>query len=333
MTTLITQTSINTVVPANAGLNLITLSAENSPVTLVYPSIFVQSPYFLAAAIILVKEQGYTGGVVIMPNAYEITQSIVCNILNQSDSPVTIKNFENGEIATIAPGKSVLFYLLPLDPPTAAGNWYALELGTGTSGADAAALAGYGLIPLSNKLNCFVETDEQDISVTLNNDLDAKLLNWKGGTYTINLDTFATPMEGFYFLIKNSSTSNADLTLSATSIDGGTSVILGYNQSCILVYVNSSSSWKTVGLGNFSFGNAIQFSSTGIRLINGSALVPSLSYITQPTTGLFSRGETDVSIANGGVETMNFKNEGIVLKAGNYKLGSDMLLELATVYP
>jgi hypothetical protein len=333
MTTLITQTSINTIVPANAGLNLITLSSDNSPVTLVYPSIFVQSPYFLAAAIILTKAEGYTGGVVIMPNAYEITQSIVTNILNQSASPILIKNFEGGEIYTIAPGKSVLFYLLPLETPTPAGNWYALEIGTGASGADAAALAGFGLIALNNKLNSYVATNEQDLSVVLNNDLDAKLLNWIGSTYTIDLDSFTTPMPGFYFLIKNSSADSADLTLQATSIDGGTSVILGYNQSCIVVYINSSSSWKTVGLGNFAFGNAIQFSSTGIRLINGNATVPSLSYITQPTTGLFSRGETDVSITNGGAETMNFKTDGIILKSGNYKLGSDLLLELATIYP
>lgn len=333
MTTLITQTSINTIVPANAGLNLITLSAENSPVTLVYPSLFVQSPYFLAAAIFVTKEEGFTGGEILMPNALQITQSIVTNILNRSDTPITIKNFQNEEIATIPPGRSVLFYLLPLETPSPAGNWYALELGTGTSGADAAALAGYGLIPLSNKLNCYVETVEEELSVTLSNDLDAKMLNWKGGTYTIDLDAFAAPMEGFYVLVKNSSTSNADLTLSATDIDGDTSVILGYNQSCFLVYVNSTSSWKTVGLGNFAFGDAIQFSSSGIRLINGNASVPSLSYITQPTTGLFSRGETDVSIANGGVETMNFKSEGIILKSGNYKLGDDMLLELATIYP
>ena len=333
MTTLITQTTINPIVPANAALNYITLSEANSPVALVYPATFVQSPYYLAAAIIVNQAEGFFGGTISMPNALIITQSIVCNIINVSPNVVNIKNFDGGEIVVIDPGQSVLLYLLPQDVPSSAGNWYTTTIGTGTSGADASALAGYGLLALANKLNCIIDNVDEEFSITMNNELDAKLINWIGGTYNLNLDSLVDPIEGFYILVKNSSPSNGILTLEASDIDGGTSVSLSKNQSCFVIYMNETNVWRTVGLGSLDFGNAVQFTEEGIRLINGTAAEPSLAYISQPTTGLFSNGETDVSVTNGGTESMSFKSEGIILKTGKYKFGDDDMLEYLNIYP
>lgn len=333
MTTQITQTTINTVVPANAGLNLITLSADNSPVSLVYPSTFIQSPNYLAAGIVVNKVEGYTGGVIKMPNAFIITQSIVCQIYNQSSTSITVTSFTDEEIVVINPGISIVFFLLPQEIPTAGGQWLTFQLGAGTSEANAAALAGYGLIALDNKLNSFILTIDENSSIPLTNNFDAKLINWIGGNYTLNLDSLVDGMNGFYFLIKNSSPSNGILTISATSIDNGTSIDLLLNQSCILIRNNDNNTWKTVGLGNFSFGNAIKFTSTGIQLINGTASQPSLAYIDQPTTGLFSNGTGDVSFTNSGIETLNIESTGIKLLRGNYLLGDNLVFEIAKIYP
>lgn len=333
MTTQIIQTTTNPIVPANAPLNVINITAENTPVQLVYPTTFIQSPYYLAAAIFIRKDTGFEAGEIKMPNALTIPQSIVCQIINQSASSFNVLNFDGDLIAQILPGKNVMFYLLPPEAePTTAGNWYKLEMGTGSSGQDAEALAGYGLEALeNNKLNCFVGSEVKNLPFVLTNDFDAKLVIWTGGTHTIDLDALVDPIEGFYFMIKNAVT--ALLTLQATNIDGGTEIVLTENQSCILVYDNANTRWKTVGLGTFAFGNAVQFTSTGIRLINGTATDPSLAYIADPSTGIFSKGTSDVTITNSGEESISFTQDGPVLILGNYKLGGDDLLEYVGIYP
>jgi hypothetical protein len=333
MTTQIIQTRIDPIVPANASLNVIEINAQNTPVQLIYPTTFIQSPYYLAAAIIITQPIGFSDGTLVMPNALQIPQSIVCQFINTSASPFTLLNFEGEVIRVIEPGKMILLYMLPSsNPPTPAGNFYTAEIGAGSSGQDPAALAGFGLIALdNNKLNCFIESNVFDVPFVLTNDFDASLITWTGGTYTIDLDTLASPIPGFYCMVKNASPSV--LTLQASNIDGGTTIDLIPNQSCIIVYDNTFSNWKTVGLGSFSFGNAVQFTSTGIRLTNGSATNPSLAYIADPSTGLFSKGTSDVSITNSGAESISFTQEGPVLIVGNYMLGGDLLLEYAGIYP
>lgn len=334
MTNQIIQANINTIVPANNSLNVINLNPDNSPVKLVYPTTFVQSPYYVAGAMIIEQPTDFSGGIIELPNALVIAQGIVCQFVNLSTLPFNINDFEGNFQRQVEAGQNVMAYLLP-DPngtPTSAGNWYFLTIGTGTSGADAVALAGFGLEALpNNKLNCFVQTIVQNVPFTLVNGYDASLLVWTGGTYTLDLDGLVDPIPGFYMMVKNSSA--AVLTLAATNIDGGTAIDLTPNQSCIVVYDNTNNNWKTVGLGAFSFGNAIQFTSTGIRLINGTETNPSLAYITDPATGIFSHGTSDVSITNSGAQSISFTQAGPILYVGNYLLGGDLLLEYAGIYP
>jgi hypothetical protein len=331
MTTQIVQSTINPIVPADAGLNVITLNSENSPVALVYPTTFIQSPNYLAAGLIIYQDEGYIGGQLIMPSALIVTQSVVCSIMNAGSSTIQILDFTENLITTIDPGITKLFFLLPSD--TAAGDWRAITLGAGTSSADASALAGYGLVAIANKIDSSYSTEVCPTSIVLSDSSDAKLYSWQGGNLTLNLDLFTPTQEGFYFMIKNDSPSNGILTLSATSIDGGTSVALTKNQSCFVIYSIEEGKWRTVGLGNFSFGDAIQFTAFGIRLINGTAANPSLAYISQPDTGIFSQGLGDVSFSSSGTETASIDVYGIDLSTGKYQLYGNDLLEFVGIYP
>ena len=331
MTVQITQPTINPIVPANAGLNVITLSPSNSIVNLVYPTTFIQSPNYLAAAIIVDQEAGFIGGKIIMPSALIVTQSVVCSIKNTGSNSIEIQNFDGGTIVTIDPGVCKLLFLLPSD--TAAGVWDAITIGTGTSGADAAILAGYGLIAIANKLNSCYKTETESTPITLAANSDAKLYSWQGGAETLNLNSYIPTQDGFYFLIKNESPSNGILTLSATSIDGGPSVTLTKNQSCFVIYNIADTTWKTVGLGNFSFGDAIQFTAYGIRLINGNASFPSLAFITQPTSGIYSQGSGDVSFSYLGNRAATIGDSGLDVNRGKITLYGNDYLEFTGIFP
>lgn len=333
MPTNITQTTINPIVPANAGVNLIIIDANNSPVQLVYPSTFIQTPYYLASAILAGNATGFSNGVLKMPNAFEIAQAVVCSISNVINNTIIVQDYLGGEITTIAPGVTKLFVLLTQEVPTAAGAWYVINLGQTASPADAAALAGYGLLPLVNKLNCFYKTFTYDDTFVLLNSHDASLINWTGGNFTLDLDALVDPIEGFFFLIKNSPPGSGILTLSAANIDNGTSIVLGLEQSTFVIRDSATGYWYTVGLGAFPFSDVVKIDQYGLKLANGTAGFPSLAFITQPDTGIFSYGANDLSITNSGVATFSCASDGVRLYRGNYKLQSDLLLEFAGIYP
>lgn len=329
----ITQTTINPIVPANAGVNFFGLNAANSPVQLIYPATFVQTPYYLASAIITGNDTGFSGGVLIMPNAFVITQSVVCTITNVGEGDITIKDFLGTQIATIASGKTKLFMLLNQEIPTAGGEWVVVDIGQSVTPADASVLAGYGLLAIANKLNCFYKTTTYSAPFALTNSLDASLINWEGGNLTLNLDSIIEPIEGFFFLIKNSSTGNGVLTLAATDIDGKTSLQLEVNQSTFVIRNSATGKWYTVGLGAFPFSNVVKIDQYGLKLANGSAANPSLAFITQPTTGIYSQGIEDVSIASSGALVFKSDDKGVRIYKGNYTLGEDLLLEFANIFP
>lgn len=333
MPTNITQTTINPIVPANAGVNSIVINANNSPVQLVYPSTFIQTPYYLASAILAENGTGFSNGVLRMPNALQIAQAVVCSISNVADDTIIVQNNIGGQISTVPAGITKLFVLLNQTTPTAAGLWYVINLGQNAAPPDASALAGYGLLPIVDKLNCFYKTFTFNDTFALLDSHDASLINWEGGNFTLDLDALSAPMEGFYFLIKNSSPDNGILTLSAASIDNGTSIVLGVEQSTIVIRDAATGNWYTVGLGAFPFSSVVKIDQYGLKLANGTAAFPSLAFITQPDTGIYSEGGGGLSITNDGVATFACTPEGVRLYRGNYRLQGDLLLEFAGIYP
>jgi len=327
----ISQSTTNPVVPSNPSLNFIELDGSDQPLKLVYPTTFMQSPNYLAAAMIFTQVGGFTGGVVQMPSALIVTQSVVCTITNLGASTITIQNFDGGDIALVEAGKSELLFLLP--STTQAGNWETITLGTGTSGANAAALAGFGLTPIENTLNLSFLTVSESSSFVLTNESAASLYSWQGGNETLDLNSFTPLMPGFFFMIKNDSPSNGILTLEATSIDSGNLVPLTKNQSCFVIYNVDDGKWRTVGLGNFSYGAAIQFTQYGILLADGTALNPSIGYLNQPDTGIFTQGIGDVSFTSLGTKSASISNQGLELSLGNYYLYDNSLFEFFGIYP
>ena len=103
------------------------------------------------AARIMDITAGSAGLNLIMPPANQVSVGQDALIRNLSSNTFTVKDYAGGTICTVAGGKAQYIYLT--SNSTTAGSWGIIAFGAGTSSADAAALAGYGLLAISSTLN------------------------------------------------------------------------------------------------------------------------------------------------------------------------------------
>ena len=329
-----TNNTLNPIIPSQYSFVKITLTPTNTELVLKYPYSFISNPEYLAQYINVDEQLGFTEGKIIFDDARLAAQGTGTLITNIGADPFTVLNSVGDQISLITAGQSILIFLT--DNTTEGGIWRTIVMGSTTSGANAAELAGYGIIAYDNKLNSAVPTQEFNVSIPLANSLMSNLINWIGGNYTLELENSFSAVEGFYFYIKNSSPSNGILTLNTTDpikIDGTNTLSLLYNQSCIIIFDNITQNWKTVGLGFFGEGTGIVITAFGIELANGNPTNPSLSFISSTNTGIFTNGTNDISFSSAGTEIGGFTSTGVNLKTGNFTLGGDNILELAGIYP
>jgi hypothetical protein len=87
-----------------------------------------------------------------MPAANEASVGEDSLIRNTGSNSFTVTTFGNAStIITVAPGEAKYIYIT--DNSTVAGVWGNIAFGAGSSSADAATLAGYGLLAISTTLN------------------------------------------------------------------------------------------------------------------------------------------------------------------------------------
>lgn len=82
-----------------------------------------------------------------MPAANEVSVGTDSLIRNMTGTAFTVKDNNGGTIVTVAANKAEYIYVT--SNSTAAGTWGIIDFGAGTSSADAATLAGYGLLAAS----------------------------------------------------------------------------------------------------------------------------------------------------------------------------------------
>jgi hypothetical protein len=155
-------------------------------------------------------------------------------------------------VATVAVGE--VKYLYVTNNSTATGVWAVFTFGTGTSGADASALAGQGLKALLNQLvaNQTVNVTASTVDMTAASDR-AEVFVFNGGSVTANLPDVVDAGDGWFVDVVNQGSGtitvdNADGAL----IDGATSKLLTPSESCR--FHTDGSAWYTVG-----FGRSVEF--------------------------------------------------------------------------
>lgn len=193
-----------------------------------------------------------------LPNAQQ--GSVGTDILFRNFGAVTffVNDFDGGASVSIPSGTSVYFYLS--DNSTTAGVWQNVTFGTGTSSADAATLAGYGLAALSGTLNVTQNVQTISTTTTATNANRAATFVWTGGNGTFNLPAVAGLTAGWFISFRNNGTGALNIVPNGISqINNIANLTVNPGESGIIMFQQSTGNFFTVGLAtpsNVTFTSA-----------------------------------------------------------------------------
>ena len=191
-----------------------------------------------------------------MPPANQASVGQDALIRNIGANSFNVRTFnDQGAIVTVAASDAKYIYIE--SNANTAGTWGVIAFGVGTSNADAATLAGYGLLAVSNTLNVSHPVQTFSSNDTATAAFRAQSYVWTGGAGTLTLPAAASLGNNWFMLLRNSGTGT--LTVSTTGgdlFDGSTTVGLQVGDSCIIVC--SGTAYYSVGLGKASQFNFTQ---------------------------------------------------------------------------
>lgn len=172
---------------------------------------------------------------------------------------ITIKDASGGTIGTVDAGVAKLLYIR--DNSSAAGIWAIFTFGTGTSAADASALAGAGLRANGSQLEQTSPIGTSGANYTVVSADRAKTLSFtNSGVVTCSLSAAASMGDGFFVNVTNQGTGTVTIDPSSTElVDGASTKDLAPGESLILVCTGTG--WVTIG-----FGRSTQFQFTKLVL-------------------------------------------------------------------
>lgn len=191
-----------------------------------------------------------------MPPANQTSVGNDALIRNVGANTFTVKTFDNaGTIISIAAGEAKYIYIT--NNNTEAGTWGTIAFGVGSSAADAATLAGFGLLASGVTLNQSHPVTTFSSDATATTAYRAQTYVWTGGAGTLTLDTVSNLGNNWFVMLRNAGT--GALTVAAqggTLINGSASIIMQPSDSAIVVC--SGSAFYTVGLGKSTQFNFTQ---------------------------------------------------------------------------
>ena len=254
MTTYVNPLTGQTINPSQVGYESLTLSASTF---LEWPINGNFSPYVVASIIEVTATT--TGLNLIMPSALQVSTGESVLIRNIGSNIFTVTNAAGGTIVSIASGIAQYIYLT--DNTTNAGIWSTVTFGAGTSSANSATLAGYGLTAIDTTLNQTYSESSLFSNATLNSTYRAQFLVWASGVGTITLPSSTTVGNGWFVMVRNGGSGIVTLTPSGTdTIDGNATQQLQLTESLVIV------SNGTNGYSTFAYGRSNTFAYTQLAL-------------------------------------------------------------------
>lgn len=190
-----------------------------------------------------------------MPPADQASVGEDALIRNVGANAFTVKTFgEAGTIITINPGEAKYIYITSV--ATTTGSWGNIAFGAGSSYADSATLAGFGLAAIGATLNqSHPVTSLTSGYVFLDGDR-AQTRVWTGGATNLYLPQASTLGDNWFTIVKNNG--SGTMTMNTTSgelLDGATTKSFAPGESAFIVC--SGTSYITIG-----YGQSTQFNFT-----------------------------------------------------------------------
>jgi len=189
-----------------------------------------------------------TSGLVIkLPQANQGTLGADILFRNLGAQAFIIEDYDGGGSFTVPVGISKYVYLV--DNTTTAGVWNNVTFAAGTSYADAASLAGFGLTTVSGKLATTQNLVDLTTSPTINDLSRAATFVWNGGAGTFTLPVVSSLSTGWYIGFRNNGTGSLIINpTSPDTINGLSTITANPGDSGFIMYDSTSLGFITVGL-------------------------------------------------------------------------------------
>lgn len=186
-----------------------------------------------------------------MPAATQVSVGQSSLIRNVGANAFTVVDTSGNTIVSIASG--IAEYVYVTDNSTVNGTWETVTFGAGTSAANAATLAGYGLKAISTTLNTATPITLFSSDYTLLSFDRASLYVWSGGAGTVTLPIAANVGDDWFVIIKNDGSGILNVVPQGTdTIDGNASAQLQLAESFVVVSNGNN-------FYSYAYGRSAQF--------------------------------------------------------------------------
>ena len=219
-----------------------------------------------------------------MPPANQASVGQDALIRNVGANTFTVKDYAGtNTIISVAAGESKYVYITA--NPTTTGTWGNIAFGTGTSSADAASLAGLGLVASGSTLNLSHPAQTLVDAGTFTTTDRAQTSIWSGGAGTYTLPSVATLGNNWFTLFKNNGTGS--MVISATdNIDGASTKTFAPTESAFIVCTGTT--YITVGYGvssQFFYTSLVKAVTSGSYTLSASEASNTIQTYTGTLTG------------------------------------------------
>lgn len=292
-----------TISPSQVGYEQLTITADTE---LQWP---INGNTDSVVANIIEVTATVAGLTLIMPPAVQVSTGQSALIRNIGSQPFTVVDTGGNTIVPINSG--VAEYIYVTDNTTINGSWESVTFGAGTSSANAATLAGYGLQAISTTLNTAtpVTTFASNYSILPTD--RSSLYVWIGGAGTVTMPSAVNVGAGWYVVIKNDGTGILNVALvGSDTIDGSSSAQLQIAESFVVVsdglnyfsygYGQSATFFFTQLTKTVTGGVVTLTSAEGSNIIQEyqGALISNCTVVLPPTVQLYSLRNTTTGSFN-----------------------------------
>lgn len=221
-----------------------------------------------------------------MPPANQSSVGNDALIRNVGSNSFTVKTYNgNSTIITIAAGEAKYVYIKT--NANEFGVWGNIAFGAGTSSANAATLAGSGLLASGLTLNQSHPSASVTAGYTFQTADRANTMVWSGGTTTVTLPLAQATGDNWFVLFKNNGTGTVTIgTTSSQDIDGTVSKAFAPGESAFIV--STGTEYVTVGYGvstQFEFGVLTKPVTSGTYTLTASEASNTIQIYTGTLTG------------------------------------------------
>jgi hypothetical protein len=222
-----------------------------------------------------------------MPPANQTSVGNDALIRNVGATTFTVADYDGNTIVSVSAGEAKYIYITTNS--TEAGTWGVIAFGVGSSTADAASLAGYGLKAITTTLNqsTLVQTFSSNYTA-IDSDRAATYV-WTSGSGTLTLTAATTLGNDWFIMIRNGGTGTLTVSPASGLINGAASIALQPADSAFIVC--SGTAFFTVGLGRstqFNFTQLTKAVATGTYTLTASEA----ANVVQKYTGTLSGNVT-----------------------------------------